>query len=101
MHEKTHGCAGPSLARGFNARYASGSPFMSYSGMNRRGPARLRDGDRRQCPHCNGEIEFRERYLVTTDGQRATPAPEPAWICLTLSCGYREFVRREARVNPS
>lgn len=67
---------------------------MTYGGIERRSAFRLRDGDRRQCPQCRGTLEFRERYLVLSDGQRALPAAQPAWICLTIGCGYREFVRK-------
>ena len=56
----------------------------------RRHPDRLKDGDRRTCPDCGCEIEFRESYLVFRPERQGI---EPAWICLEQGCGYRQFVR--------
>jgi hypothetical protein len=57
----------------------------------RRHPDRLKDGDRRTCPDCGSDLEFRESYLVFRPERQAI---EPAWICLEQGCGYRQFVRR-------
>jgi hypothetical protein len=56
----------------------------------RRHADRLQDGDRRPCPDCGHQIEFRESYLVFRPERQAI---EPAWVCLTQACGYRQFVR--------
>ena len=57
----------------------------------RRQADRLKDGDRRTCPDCGNEVEFRESYLVFRPERQGI---EPAWICLEQGCGYRQFVRR-------
>lgn len=96
-----HRLPAPLVARVDTAEYARLLLLLSmtYTGQERRGADRLRDGARRACPQCGGVVEFRERYLVLSDGHRAIPAPQPAWICLTIGCGYRELVRRADSVG--
>jgi hypothetical protein len=48
------------------------------------------DGDRRECPSCRGTLLFREKYLIMRTERNTM---EPAWICYTHPCGYREFLR--------
>ena len=57
----------------------------------RRADTRLADGMERRCPDCGGRIEFQESYRVFRTERRAA---EPAWVCQTRRCGYREFIRR-------
>ena len=59
-------------------------------GVERRRPTRLKDGTRRPCPGCGGTIEFREIYQIWRVGRNTR---EPAWVCQTAVCAYREFVR--------
>jgi hypothetical protein len=63
-----------------------------WTGEERRRQGRLRDGDRKRCPDCGGQLEFRERFRVLSNGRKVRTTPEPAWSCIT-GCGYREFVR--------
>ena len=52
---------------------------------------RLKDGATRACPVCTGVLLFRESYRVMRTDRNTT---EPAWVCHTHPCGYREFVRK-------
>lgn len=52
---------------------------------------RPKDGDTRICPSCSELLLFRESYRIMRTGRNTV---EPAWVCHTHPCGYREFVRR-------
>lgn len=56
----------------------------------RHAATRPNDGASRTCPACTGNLVFRESYRIMRI-ERSTM--EPAWICYTHPCGYREFVR--------
>lgn len=55
--------------------------------VDRRGPHRPANGDRRTCPSCGGPMRFAERYVVTM--MHVTVA-HPAWLCY---CGAETYVR--------
>lgn len=59
--------------------------------IERRHPAtRPQDGATGTCPWCNGVLMFREDYRILRTVRNTM---EPAWICHTHPCGYREFLR--------
>jgi PAS domain S-box-containing protein len=55
--------------------------------VDRRGPHRPANGDRRTCLSCGGPMRFAERYVVTL--MHVTVA-HPAWVC---NCGKETYVR--------
>jgi hypothetical protein len=57
----------------------------------RRHSSRLTNGMMRPCPDCGGLVEFRESFLVFRPERKQA---EPAWVCQSHACGYREFVRK-------
>ena len=65
-------------------------PASSWHGVEHRRPDRVRDGATRPCPGCSGVLEFRESYRIWRMERNTL---EPAWVCQTHPCGYREFVR--------
>jgi hypothetical protein len=57
--------------------------------QERRGVDRPRNGDTKPCPKCAGSMcDFNERYRIPGAGI------EPAWVCDSPQCRYRELVRR-------
>jgi len=68
----------------------AGSPG-SDRWIERRHPAtRPQDGATGTCPSCSGVLVFREDYRILRTGRNTM---EPAWVCHTHPCGYREFLR--------
>jgi hypothetical protein len=60
--------------------------------IERRDPAtRPKDGDTRSCPSCRGVLLFRESYRILRIERNTM---EPAWVCHTHPCGFRQFLRR-------
>jgi len=54
-------------------------------------PTRPTDGATRACPSCTGVLIFRESYRIFRIERNTL---EPAWVCHTHPCGYREFLRQ-------
>ena len=57
----------------------------------RHAATRPKDGASRTCPACTGVLLFRESYRIMRTERNTM---EPAWICHTHPCGYREFLRK-------
>lgn len=84
MHLLTH-------VRARFGRALGSATTTSPQRTERRYPTRLMDGELRPCPDCSGMLQFRESYRIWRIERNTL---EPAWVCQTHPCGYREFVRR-------
>src|ERR1700736_353027 len=61
--------------------------------VDRRGPNRLANGDRRPCPTCGGPMRFQEHCVVTRVRVSVT---QPAWVC---DCGEDTYVRTIVKLS--